>query len=231
MRLVVLQLCRIVILWLLSGSCAGLKVVVEPENGSEHQMGVCCGFSVKLFSYLLIVDSYVSTYTVVYDDFVYLFILFFQKKWERRKIEEIGSGWIWRVNNNGVRGGVGGGGGGFGGGRGGTPAPSGYLVLAGPQCKRCDEWGERASCVNHDMASRDVTWERTNQSDQRPFPPHHPFSPRRQKGLMAGGHSFTKKTFHKPTYCHHCTDLLWGILQQGSICEGEYRLGRALIGC
>uniref|UniRef100_A0A0K8SI41 Diacylglycerol kinase n=1 Tax=Lygus hesperus TaxID=30085 RepID=A0A0K8SI41_LYGHE len=36
---------------------------------------------------------------------------------------------------------------------------------------------------------------------------------------MAAGHSFTKKTFHKPTYCHHCTDLLWGLLQQGSICE------------
>ncbi|BES91540.1 Diacylglycerol kinase [Nesidiocoris tenuis] len=35
----------------------------------------------------------------------------------------------------------------------------------------------------------------------------------------AAGHSFTKKTFHKPTYCHHCTDLLWGLLQQGSICE------------
>ncbi|XP_048513108.1 diacylglycerol kinase theta isoform X2 [Athalia rosae] len=33
------------------------------------------------------------------------------------------------------------------------------------------------------------------------------------------GHSFSKKTFHKPTYCHHCTDMLWGLLQQGYICE------------
>ncbi|XP_073992573.1 diacylglycerol kinase theta isoform X4 [Rhodnius prolixus] len=33
------------------------------------------------------------------------------------------------------------------------------------------------------------------------------------------GHSFAKKTFHKPTYCHHCTDMLWGLLQQGYICE------------
>ncbi|XP_075238198.1 diacylglycerol kinase theta [Lycorma delicatula] len=33
------------------------------------------------------------------------------------------------------------------------------------------------------------------------------------------GHSFTKKTFHKPTYCHHCTDMLWGLIQQGYICE------------
>lgn len=35
------------------------------------------------------------------------------------------------------------------------------------------------------------------------------------------GHYFTKKTFHKPTYCHHCTDMLWGLIGQGCICEGE----------
>ncbi|XP_017770356.1 PREDICTED: diacylglycerol kinase theta isoform X2 [Nicrophorus vespilloides] len=33
------------------------------------------------------------------------------------------------------------------------------------------------------------------------------------------GHSFCKKTFHKPTYCHHCSDMLWGLIQQGFICE------------
>ncbi|GLG94752.1 Diacylglycerol kinase eta [Gryllus bimaculatus] len=33
------------------------------------------------------------------------------------------------------------------------------------------------------------------------------------------GHTFSKKTFHKPTYCHHCTDMLWGLIQQGYICE------------
>ena len=33
------------------------------------------------------------------------------------------------------------------------------------------------------------------------------------------GHYFTKKTFHKPTYCHHCTDMLWGLIGQGLICE------------
>lgn len=37
----------------------------------------------------------------------------------------------------------------------------------------------------------------------------------------AHGHSFGKKTFHKPTYCHHCGDMLWGLIQQGFICEGE----------
>jgi len=36
------------------------------------------------------------------------------------------------------------------------------------------------------------------------------------------GHSFVKKTFHKPTYCHHCTDMLWGLIGQGLVCEGEY---------
>lgn len=35
------------------------------------------------------------------------------------------------------------------------------------------------------------------------------------------GHNFQKKTFHKPTYCHHCSDLLWGLIGQGYICEGK----------
>jgi diacylglycerol kinase (ATP) len=33
------------------------------------------------------------------------------------------------------------------------------------------------------------------------------------------GHVFHKKTFRKPTHCHHCTDMLWGIVNQGSICR------------
>ncbi|XP_041361075.1 diacylglycerol kinase theta-like [Gigantopelta aegis] len=33
------------------------------------------------------------------------------------------------------------------------------------------------------------------------------------------GHFFTKKTFHKPTYCHHCTDIMWGLIGQGYVCE------------
>ncbi|OWR42514.1 hypothetical protein KGM_204108 [Danaus plexippus plexippus] len=36
-------------------------------------------------------------------------------------------------------------------------------------------------------------------------------------------HSFAKKTFHKPTYCHHCSDLLWGLIGQGYGCEGVSR--------
>jgi hypothetical protein len=39
--------------------------------------------------------------------------------------------------------------------------------------------------------------------------------------MADGGHTFGKKTFHKPTYCHHCSDLLWGLIGQGYICEGR----------
>lgn len=38
--------------------------------------------------------------------------------------------------------------------------------------------------------------------------------------MVDSGHTFGKKTFHKPTYCHHCSDLLWGLIGQGYICEG-----------
>ncbi|KAK6032585.1 diacylglycerol kinase accessory domain protein [Ostertagia ostertagi] len=33
------------------------------------------------------------------------------------------------------------------------------------------------------------------------------------------GHYFAKKTFGKPTYCHHCCDKIWGMLTQGYACE------------
>lgn len=40
--------------------------------------------------------------------------------------------------------------------------------------------------------------------------------------MADGGHTFVKKNFHKPTYCHHCSDILWfGLIGQGYICEGE----------
>ncbi|KAL9892036.1 uncharacterized protein ACN427_007839 isoform 2-T2 [Glossina fuscipes fuscipes] len=38
--------------------------------------------------------------------------------------------------------------------------------------------------------------------------------------MADGGHTFVKKNFHKPTYCHHCSDLLWfAVIGQGYICE------------
>ncbi|CDW55865.1 DAGK cat and RA and DAGK acc and C1 1 domain cont aining protein [Trichuris trichiura] len=33
------------------------------------------------------------------------------------------------------------------------------------------------------------------------------------------GHFFVRKNFGKPTHCHRCCELLWGILSQGYICE------------
>ncbi|XP_078382985.1 diacylglycerol kinase theta-like isoform X2 [Oculina patagonica] len=33
------------------------------------------------------------------------------------------------------------------------------------------------------------------------------------------GHRFSRKSFTRPTYCHHCTDMLWGLTHQGLICE------------
>ena len=35
------------------------------------------------------------------------------------------------------------------------------------------------------------------------------------------GHRFQKKTFRKRTFCHHCTDMLWGIVNQGYQCLSE----------
>ena len=35
------------------------------------------------------------------------------------------------------------------------------------------------------------------------------------------GHEFARKTFFQPTYCHHCSEMLWGIKGQGFQCSGE----------
>ena len=38
------------------------------------------------------------------------------------------------------------------------------------------------------------------------------------------GHDFKKKTYYHPTYCQHCTDLLWGLKGQGFQCTGTRSL-------
>lgn len=43
------------------------------------------------------------------------------------------------------------------------------------------------------------------------------------------GHQFVKKTFFSSTYCHHCSELLWGIKGQGYLCEGTVPLQRCLL--
>ena len=38
---------------------------------------------------------------------------------------------------------------------------------------------------------------------------------------MGIGHDFAKKTFFQPTYCHYCSELLWGLKGQGLMCKGK----------
>ena len=40
------------------------------------------------------------------------------------------------------------------------------------------------------------------------------------------GHEFAKKTFFQPTFCHHCTEMLWGLKGQGFVCTGKRRKKR-----
>ena len=40
--------------------------------------------------------------------------------------------------------------------------------------------------------------------------------------LLGHGHEFVKTTFYHPTFCHHCTDLLWGLRNQGVVCQSEW---------
>ena len=48
-----------------------------------------------------------------------------------------------------------------------------------------------------------------------------PLSAREAVGVGYGkGHEFAKKTFFQPTFCHHCTELLWGLTGQGMKCSG-----------
>lgn len=35
------------------------------------------------------------------------------------------------------------------------------------------------------------------------------------------GHDFAKKTFFQPTYCHYCSEMLWGLKSQGMMCKGK----------
>lgn len=38
---------------------------------------------------------------------------------------------------------------------------------------------------------------------------------------VSTGHEFKVKSFYKPTYCHHCSELLWGLMNQGYQCTGN----------
>ncbi|KAJ1205425.1 hypothetical protein NDU88_000860 [Pleurodeles waltl] len=70
---------------------------------------------------------------------------------------------------------------------------------------------------------------------QPPAPPHHPpqattssspVAKHQQQVLISPGHSFKKVTLTKPTFCHHCTDFIWGLA--GFQCEGKGMLSSML---
>ena len=48
--------------------------------------------------------------------------------------------------------------------------------------------------------------------------------------LLGHGHEFVRTTFYQPTFCHHCTDMLWGLRNQGIVCESESSRGRGSFG-
>ena len=81
----------------------------------------------------------------------------------------------------------------------------------------CQRWLERYCCGAEASATGEYAvimaerWDR----DQNASPTN------TLESKTGHGHFFTKKTFHKPTYCHHCTDILWGLIGQGYVCEGK----------
>ena len=78
--------------------------------------------------------------------------------------------------------------------------------------------------------SNSVTWKHGDCHKKMSHPSHIDTIPQRLSDLRLeeafsahgqSGHRFVRKTFTRPSYCHHCTDLLWGLTNQGLICEGR----------
>ena len=78
--------------------------------------------------------------------------------------------------------------------------------------------------------SNSVTWKHGDYPPKMSHPSHIDTIPQRLSDLRLeeafsahgqSGHRFVRKTFTRPSYCHHCTDLLWGLTNQGLICEGR----------
>ena len=55
-------------------------------------------------------------------------------------------------------------------------------------------------------------------------PPKAPMPLTEEEAVTVGlglGHDFAKKTFFQPTYCHYCSEMLWGLRSQGYMCKGR----------
>lgn len=46
-----------------------------------------------------------------------------------------------------------------------------------------------------------------------------PLTPKKKYQRSAAGHCFRRVTLTKPTFCHSCSDFIWGLL--GFLCEGK----------
>ncbi|KAI5623110.1 diacylglycerol kinase theta, partial [Silurus asotus] len=51
----------------------------------------------------------------------------------------------------------------------------------------------------------------------KPQPHQSPSSRSAKYHALAGGHSFRRVTLTKPTFCHHCSDFIWGLV--GYVCD------------
>lgn len=54
-------------------------------------------------------------------------------------------------------------------------------------------------------------------------PPKAPLPLTEEEAITVGqglGHDFAKKTYFQPTYCHYCSEMMWGLKSQGMMCKG-----------
>lgn len=69
----------------------------------------------------------------------------------------------------------------------------------------------------------------TPPQQQQQTPPASPKQPQTPPRGSAPGHCFKRVTLTKPTFCHCCTDFIWGLA--GYLCEGEARAWGSLCVC
>lgn len=81
---------------------------------------------------------------------------------------------------------------------------------------RRDRFKERGKDLERGISAPSLFAELEGASPKAPLPRNEGEVITVGQGL---GHDFAKKTFFHPTYCHHCSELLWGIKSQGFICK------------